>query len=213
MTAGRKMNRSVTKGPGVCLILASSSPRRSRILNDLHVRFISAKSGIEEIPQRGEKPEAVVVRIAREKALKAASRCRKGLILACDTVVVIDGIILGKPESMSDAMRMLRMLSGRWHRVLSSVCLYDVKREKLVSGYSATKVKFRQMSEAEIRWYVNTGEPLDKAGSYGIQKAGMLFIEKIVGSYTGVVGLPVELLGRLLRRMGVDILSLIGGPF
>ena len=213
MTAGNKMNRSVTKGSGVCLILASSSPRRSRILNDLHVRFITTKSGIEEVPRREEKPEAFVVRIAREKALKAASRYRKGLILACDTVVVIDGSILGKPKSMSDATRMLRSLNRRWHRVLSSICLYDVKRQKLLSGYSVTKVKFKPMNEDEIRWYVHTREPLDKAGSYGIQKAGMLFIEKIVGSYTGVVGLPVELLGTLLKKMGVDILSLIRGPF
>ncbi len=195
------------------IILASSSPRRVKILSDLGIQFLQRRSSISETPRKNEKPGTFAIRIASEKALKVSLDYTRGLILACDTIVAIDGKILGKPKNRRDAALMLKRLNGRWHKVYSAIAIIDAKTKRMLSGCSITKVKFKSMSEDDIAWYVSTREPLDKAGSYGIQEIGMIFIEKINGSCTGVAGLPVELLGMLLRSMGVDIRSLIGRPF
>ncbi|MEW5806339.1 MAG: Maf family protein [Acidobacteriota bacterium] len=193
------------------IILASSSRRRSKILKELGIRFSIRKSRICEIPRRGETAASFVIRAAREKALKVGllEPLADTIIVGCDTVILLDRRILGKPADSEDAARMLAMLSGKWHQVLSGLCLYDTETQRIITGMSRSKVKFKEMSDEDISWYVATGEPMDKAGSYGIQELGMLFIEKVSGSYTNIVGLPVELLMELLKKMGINPLSLV----
>jgi septum formation protein len=120
--------------------------------------------------------------------------------------VVINGEITGKPRDVEEARRMLRALSGQWHEVLTGVTL--ARADRFISAVSSTRVKFAELSEAEIKWYVSTGEPMDKAGAYAIQGCASLFVERIEGSYSNVVGLPVQLTYQLARRMGVDLLRI-----
>ncbi len=194
------------------IILASSSPRRMKILSDLRIAFLQRMSRISEIPKRNERPGSYALRLAREKALTVSRAYASGLILACDTLVVIDNTILGKPKNAPEAVQMLSRLSGKWHKVYSAIAMIDAESKRMLCGCSITKVKFKPMTDDDIAWYVHTLEPLDKAGSYGIQEIGMIFIEKIDGSFTGVAGLPVELFVTLLGRMGISIRSLIGRP-
>ena len=116
--------------------------------------------------------------------------------------MVLDGQLMGKPEDQNDAKQMLRQLSGRWHAVMTGVALFDVASRREVADYDKTLVKFARLSEHEMDWYVNTGEPMDKAGAYGIQGVGALFVEEIAGNYNNVVGLPIPLVYRLARRLG-----------
>jgi septum formation protein len=137
----------------------------------------------------------------------AVARGREaGLIIGADTEVVLDGQILGKPADESDAERMLNRLSGRWHAVMTGVALVDIATKREVADFDKTLVKFAALSKAEIEWYVKTGEPLDKAGAYGIQGFGGLFVEEIAGNYYNVVGLPLPLVYRLARRLGFSFL-------
>jgi septum formation protein len=184
------------------LVLASASPRRAEILRAVGWPFEKLAVNIDESRSRSEGAVAYVERLAREKA-EAAAKIRAGrLVLGADTVVVVDGHILGKPFDEEDARRMLRLLSGRWHEVLTGVALVrgveDVRR---VVAHEKTRVRFAQMSEAEINWYVSTGEPLDKAGAYAVQGRAALFIEEISGDYWNVVGLPVQLVYKLAREI------------
>jgi septum formation protein len=185
------------------IVLASASPRRSRILGDLGVRFRVVISGLDETQQPGEDAEARVRRLAEAKAA-AVARAEGGndlTIIAADTEVVCEGRILGKPAGPDDALAMLALLSGRTHDVLTGVCVLhggvahtDVDR---------TSVSFCETSPAEREWYVATGEPLDKAGAYHVDGRGGLFIEAIAGSPSNVAGLPVRLVRRLLRECGI----------
>lgn len=129
-------------------------------------------------------------------------------MLGADTVVVLDGRLLGKPENEESARRMLGLLSGKWHAVMTGVALYDIESRREVADYDKTLVRFAQMSEPEIDWYVSTGEPMDKAGAYGIQGHGGLFVEEIAGNYYNVVGLPIPLVYRLARRLGYSFFGL-----
>jgi septum formation protein len=144
------------------------------------------------------------VRLSREKA-RAVARDDE-LALGADTTVVINGEIAGKPADAADAGRMLRALSGRWHEVLTGVTL--ARADQILSGIASTRVKFAELSDAEITWYVSTGEPMDKAGAYAIQGHASLFIERIEGSYSNVVGLPMQLTYRLAKQMGVELLRI-----
>ena len=174
------------------LILASGSPRRKEILASVGWPFEAITAGIDETQQADEKPLDYVQRLAREKAEAVADKLESGLVLGADTTVVVDDQLLGQPVDDDDARRMLKLLSGKWHEVLTGVALVKVGGQTIVD-YERTRVRFVEMSEAEIDWYVSTGEPQGKAGAYGIQGKAALFIEQIEGDYFNIVGLPIRL--------------------
>lgn len=183
------------------LVLASQSPRRSELLTNAGFEFTVRPVTIDESVREGEDPEKHVERLAWEKA-QAASSEPDEIILAADTVVVIDGEILGKPRDEADAARMLTLLSGRKHEVLTGICLRAGAH--IAAEWACTKVWFTALTESEISEYVATGEPMDKAGAYAIQGFGSRFIDRIDGSYSNVVGLPVGLVYRHLRHATVS---------
>jgi septum formation protein len=186
-------------------ILASASPRRVEIMKTLGLDFEAAAPDIVEEQLDGEAPADFVVRSARAKVDAVASRVESGIVIGADTVVVIDGRPLGKPASPDDAREMLRLLSGRWHAVMTGLAVRDVEGAREVAEHDKTLVRFRDLTDDEIDAYVATEEPLDKAGAYAIQGRGMLFVEEIAGNYQNVVGLPAPLLQRLARRLGVSL--------
>ena len=181
------------------LILGSGSPRRAEILTSVGWEFEKRVADIDETPVDGETPEDYVVRLAREKAEAVARGHYRELVLGADTTVVIDNQIIGKPIDLDDALRMLGMLSGRWHEVLTGVAVTcgGVTR----SGIQCTRVKFAAMSEDEVEFLATMGDPLDKAGAYAVQAQAALFIEGIEGDYWNVVGLPVRLVYQLWREL------------
>jgi septum formation protein len=182
------------------LTLASRSPRRAEILTAVGWPFQAIAADIDETILSGEDAVTYVQRLARTKAETIAARVNSGVILGADTTVVVDDEILGQPRDDEDARRMLRLLSGRWHEVVTGVALARVGAEVRV-GYQTTRVRFAELSPAEIDWYVSSGEPQGKAGAYGIQGKAALFITEIQGDYFNVVGLPVRLVFELMRRM------------
>jgi septum formation protein len=170
----------------------------------LGVRFTVRAVDLDETPRPGEEPRAYVLRLAREKA---AARAEPGeLVLAADTVVVVDGKILGKPKDTDDARCMLRALSGRDHTVLTGIALEEPGKER-ASDMAESQVRMAALTEDEIAWYVETGEPMDKAGAYAIQGLGSLFVESVDGNYSNVVGLPVPATYRLFAKLGYDLRS------
>ncbi len=196
--------------PGAKLILASGSPRRRRLLAELGLDFEVRPVELDESTQDGEDPTSYVERLAQLKAT-AAARADE-LVLAADTTVVIDGGLLGKPADPEEARAMLRRLADRQHRVLTGVAVYDVGTEHLEAATESSLVRISPLSEADIDWYVATGEPLDKAGAYAIQGLGSLFVESIEGNYSNVVGLPLPLTRRLVARVGYDLRDFLGAP-
>lgn len=188
---------------GQRLILASASPRRRTLLKEIGVRFAAVASDLPEISLAGEAPERFVERIAREKALAVARGHRDAWVLAADTVVVAGEEMLGKPADAEDARRMLARLSGVEHRVLTGVALVAPDGSICGSATVSTTVRFRVLTQEEIEAYVASGEPMDKAGAYAIQGGGAGFIEDVVGSYTNVVGLPLDEVRSLLDRHGL----------
>ena len=180
------------------IVLASASPRRAEILRTAGWPFETAPVDIDESRRVGEDAVALVRRLAQEKAQVAAERISQMTIVAADTTVEINGHILEKPAHRQDAIRMLRLLNNRWHRVLTGVAVLDVADSKTKVAYQTTEVKFAPMTDDEIVWYVETGEPMDKAGAYAIQGRGARFIEEIKGDYFNVVGLPLRLLYELI---------------
>jgi septum formation protein len=185
------------------ITLASSSPRRAELLRAAGFQLRIEPSDIDEAREPDEAAAVYVMRLARSKA--AASKESSGLVVGADTVVVINGEILGKPRDEADAESMLSRLSGQWHDVLTGVAVINGARA--ASDLEMTRVKFAQLSPDEVRWYIDTGEAFDKAGAYAIQGRGALFIERIEGSYSNVVGLPLRLVYRLAREVGVDLMS------
>lgn len=179
------------------LILASGSPRRAEILATVGWQFEIVTSGIDETQRAGEIPANYVQRLAREKAQAVASTLETGLVLGADTTVVVDDKLLGQPVDDEDARRMLKLLSGKWHEVLTGVALIRIGGETRVE-LTTTRVRFAEMSEAEIDWYVATGEPKGKAGAYGIQGSAALFIQEIRGDYFNIVGLPIRLVYQMV---------------
>ncbi len=194
--------RAVTKKE--YLVLASASPRRQEILKSVGIGFTVFPVGLGETPLPGESPEEHTVRLARTKAGKAAQKYKTRWVLGADTVVVVDGRILGKPEGRRGAEEMLQILSGREHRVLTGYCLLNASSRKSREGITETFVKFKSLSPEEIRWYLNTREPFDKAGAYGIQGRGAFLVREIRGSYTNVVGLPLTEIIDALIEMGIS---------
>lgn len=175
------------------------------MLRGLGLDFSVRPPSIDETPRDDESPSEYVLRLAAEKA--QAEVGADEMVLAADTTVVVDGELLGKPDDQDEACRMLQRLSGRWHEVLTGVALYDSRRDVLLSATVTTRVLFTRLAAAEIEWYVASGEPLDKAGAYGVQGLGALFVEAIDGNYSNVVGLPLPCLYRLLRWLGFSALG------
>lgn len=187
------------------LILASSSPRRRELLGIFSLPFECIPARGEEKPEGYASCEALTEGLARQKALEvAASAEGDAVIIGSDTLVECDGKKLGKPKSEEEAFSMLRALSGRTHRVCTGLCV--VRGERIVSGVEITEVVFRELTDAEIHAYIRTGEPMDKAGAYGIQGRASLFVEGIRGDYFTVMGLPLCRLGQMLREVGVELL-------
>ncbi len=190
------------------IILASRSPRRAELLRQIGVDFEQIDVEVDETPLAGEAPQAYVLRLARQKA--AAARRAQGQqlelpVLAADTAVIVDGQILGKPTDRADGIAMLQQLSARSHLVLSGVALADARGEQAM--LSQSRVTFRALALSEIEAYWETGEPLDKAGAYGIQGLAALFITELQGSYSGVMGLPLHETGELLRQTALPLLG------
>jgi septum formation protein len=177
------------------LVLASRSPRRAEILRNAGVPFVVRPADVDETPQDGELPRDYVIRIAADKAYAAAGAGE--IVLGADTTVVVDGEILGKPRDAADAARMLALLSGRRHEVLTGICLQSAGRTTLECA--ETSVWFMPLSGQEIDDYVASGEPMDKAGAYGIQGLASKFVQRIEGCYFNVMGLPVALIYQMLR--------------
>lgn len=188
------------------LILASASPRRAAILTAVGWEFEKQIADVDETELPDEKPADYVRRLAREKAVAVAEKYADALVLGADTIVVIENQIVGKPKDSADARRMLKMLSGHWHEVLTGVALVKITAGNLKTkvDMQQTRVKFAELSEAEIEFLIELGEPLDKAGAYAVQAQAALFIEKIEGDYWNVVGLPVSLVYELLRSENVE---------
>ena len=189
------------------LILASGSPRRAEILTSVGWEFTKDSADIDETELPGEIPEDYVQRLAREKAETVAQRYSDAIILGADTTVVIDNQIIGKPTDLTDATRMLKLLSGNWHEVLTGVALVKnnpqtkILNPQTVVGIQRTRVKFLEMSDKEIEFLAEKGEPLDKAGAYAVQAQAALFIKAIEGDYWNVVGLPISLVYRLMHNL------------
>jgi septum formation protein len=189
------------------LFLASASPRRADLLRTLGLTFTVRAADVDESVRTGEDPAAYVERVARAKAAAVAAQEPAAVVVAADTTVVVDGRILGKPTDAADARTTLRALAGRTHEVLTAVVAAG--GERTASAVARTEVRFAPMTDAELDWYVATGEPLDKAGAYGIQGAGGLFVERIDGSYHNVVGLPLDVLATAIAdlELGVGLLD------
>jgi septum formation protein len=194
------------------LVLASASPRRQELLRNARVPFTVQPADIDESPLAGESPRDCAERLARGKALAVFQSRPRDYVLGADTIVVVDDTILGKPGDSDDAARMLRMLSGRRHEVITGVCVvapvasgqWPVASDgDALTASESTLVTFCELSDKEIRDYVATGEPMDKAGAYAIQGVASRWIPRIEGDYSNVVGLPVALVYRMLRERGV----------
>jgi septum formation protein len=187
------------------VILASASPRRRELLARLAIPFTVIPANVDEQLHPGETPLAYVVRLAQAKAASIAQRFPEALVLGADTVVVLDTQIMGKPEDMAQARRMLTRLSGQQHTVITGLALLHHSRQLRYLDSVSTRVHFRPLSAAEIEQYVASGEPFDKAGAYAIQGLAGAFVASVDGCYTNVVGLPVQRTAALLQTAGVPV--------
>lgn len=199
------------------LILASASPRRQELLRNAGIVHVVCAAQIDETPRANEDPRAYAERLAREKASAVFRLHPLNFVLGADTIVIVDGEILGKPSDNDEATRMLQLLSGRTHQVITGVCLVGPERsaekprtesKELRTGFEDTRsettlVTMTELSDKEIHDYIASGEPSDKAGAYGIQGRASRWITRIEGDYFNVVGLPVALVNRILREHGV----------
>ena len=186
------------------LILASGSPRRKELLSLFGVPFVIRAADIDETMDPEKSPFDEVARVSRLKAM-AVTREKDDLVIAADTIVVCEGRVLGKPHSREEALSMLRLLSGRDHQVMTGCTV--ARGEKTETFTEVTDLHFRPLKDTEIARYVDSGEPMDKAGAYGIQGGAALFCEKIVGDYYNVMGLPVCRLGQVLREFAPEIME------
>ena len=189
------------------IVLASNSPRRKELLERIGIKdFKVSAPNVDESVEPGLSPAEIVEQLSRRKAGAAAKRAGPNdLIIAADTVVALDGAVLGKPRNKGDAFAMLSALSGREHRVYTGVTV--LRGERAVTEHEETAVQFRDLAPEEIRSYIAAGEPMDKAGAYGIQGLGALLVSGIRGDYCNVMGLPVFRLGRILAGFGLNLLA------
>jgi septum formation protein len=190
------------------IILASSSPRRKQLLEQLGISFDCCPARIDEDLGTEETAREAVRRIALNKAEKASEMVRNSIIIAADTMVVCNGEVLGKPDNARDAFNKLYKLKGREHEVITAVCVMDTENGQCEVQDEITRVYFRDISDEEIRAYIRTEEPMDKAGAYGIQGMGAVFVDRIEGCYFNVVGLPLKHLYSMLQRQGVKLLGI-----
>lgn len=175
------------------IYLASKSPRRRKLLKQLNIRFKSFSVNLNEIFIEKQSPLQNVLRICKEKMNLAKNKIDDGVLITCDTIVVINNEILGKPSDEKDAFKMLKKLSGKTHLVYTAYCIYNALNKIQITNYEKTKVTFRKLTDSEILEYIETGSPLDKAGAYGIQDDfGAVFVKRIEGCYYNVVGLPLS---------------------
>jgi septum formation protein len=190
------------------IVLASASPRRAELLKMLGVDFEVCVPDIDETIESSAVPEEAVASLSRRKAIDVGRNLsHKAIIIAADTIVLKERI-LGKPENSYEAFGMLKLLQGQWHTVITGFTVIDMYQDaSCVSGFEKTNVKMRDMPPELIRAYLETGEPFDKAGAYGIQGYGALLVERIEGCYFNVMGLPVMRIGRVLEELGVNLLA------
>lgn len=180
------------------IILASASPRRRELLEKAEIPFNLCIKNVDETVPEGLTPEEAAMFVAEKKALAVAGVDEEAVVIGADTIVVLDGEILGKPADEEDAIKMLMRLSGREHTVITGVCL--ACGDKKTTFYKSSKVTFYKLERDEVKRYVRTGEPMDKAGAYGIQGKGSLFVESIEGDYFNIVGLPLASVVRELKK-------------
>lgn len=188
------------------IILASSSPRRKTLLEQIGLKFEIDPSNYNEGAVSEMEPRKLAEYLSLKKAIEVAKRHEETVVISADTVVVIDSKILGKPKTSEEAKSMLKKLSGKCHSVITGFAIIDTGDNKQISKSVETKVYFKNLSEKEIDAYISTGEPMDKAGAYGIQGKAALFVERIEGDYFNVVGLPVLSLTEELKNFGIKIL-------
>lgn len=188
------------------LILASSSPRRAELLKQIGLDFEIRAGNVDETPLPGLSPPELVRYLAEKKAAAVARQLNDGIVIAADTVVVWQGLLLGKPLDEDDAFAMLSRLQGSVHEVFTGIALAGARSGKSLVGHEQTRVFFRAIGEDEIRRYIAGGEPLDKAGAYGAQGRGAVFIKRLEGCYTNVVGLPLARLSLMLKEFGINVL-------
>ncbi|MFW6237726.1 MAG: Maf family protein [Halanaerobiales bacterium] len=189
------------------MVLASASPRRKELLERLGLNFTTVPAGIEEEKFFDYRPEEMVKELARAKAEKISGLVEETIIIAADTVVVYEERVLGKPGDRQEAREMLKQIQGDRHTVMTGLAVLSTDREEVYSICDSTEVYMKKVDVEEIEAYVNTGEPMDKAGSYGIQGLGGIFVDKIIGSYFTVMGLPVHRLDDLLKKFSVNVLN------
>ncbi len=194
------------------IVLASASPRRAKLLKQIGLDFTIVPSNIDESNNGNLSPAEYVQQLAYLKAMDVAEKMaqngqdKRYLVIGADTVVVKDGI-LGKPSDTQEAFSILRRLSGSWHEVLTGIALIDTQDFKCIKGYETTRVKMKELSDNTIFAYIDSKEPMDKAGAYGIQEKGAVLVEKIEGCYFNVVGLPLSRLAELLEEFGIFVLK------
>jgi septum formation protein len=185
------------------LILASASPRRRELLQGAGVAFTVIPSNTPEAAEFGETPPEYALRVASEKAQDVADKYPGAWVLGADTIVEIDGEVLGKPRDVADGQRMLSTLSGRTHQVMTAFALLDGDSRVRIRQVDTSRVTFKPLTDAQIRAYLATGEPFDKAGAYAVQGLGASLVERVEGSYTNVVGLPLDEVQAALRAVGL----------
>ena len=189
------------------LILASSSPRRKALLEQIGLDFEVIPSTVPETWNPGLSPAAIAQTLARRKAEEVARRISSGLVIGADTLVVLDETILGKPADRPEAVQTLKALSGKPHDVITALAVMEVESRRIIVEAESTRVYFKEIPNREIEAYVDTGEPMDKAGAYGIQSKGILFVRRIEGCYTNVVGLPIPRLAAILTGFQISLFS------
>ncbi|MCU9811334.1 MULTISPECIES: Maf family protein [Paraclostridium] len=181
------------------IILASGSPRRKEILENTNLKFSVITSDIDEIIFENEEPIQLVLRLAFEKCMSVAQNNPSDLVIGADTIVVLDNEILGKPKNEEEAFKTLSKLSNREHQVITGMSIVNLENEKKLVDYAISNVKFKKLTDQDIKDYISTKECLDKAGSYGIQGYGALLVEEIKGDYFNIVGLPISKLSDILK--------------
>jgi len=193
------------------VILASSSPRRIELLKQFGIEFEIIPSNVDESIDQSLSVEENVMQLAKKKAQEVFNKLgedsKQSLVIAADTVVYIEGLILGKPSNEDEAFWMLRKINGKWHSVYTGVCIIDGQWERILAEYEKTNVYIKHMTDEEILRYISTKEPFDKAGAYAIQGFGSLIVEKIEGCFYNVVGLPLYRLNIMLQKLGYDLMK------
>jgi|SRR6185503_3754533 len=199
-----RLKRGRTSAPGARrLVLASASPRRADLLAQLGLRFEVRPAGVDEAPRPEEAPPDLALRLARDKALAVDPAPGPSVVVAADTLVVLDGEVLGKPADTMEAARFVSRLAGRTHEVMTGFAVRAHPEETIETDLAVSRVTFAPMTLEESDWYARSGEGLDKAGAYALQGIGAIFVRSVEGSYTNVIGLPMERLYPHLRRFGL----------